>query len=88
MNDLAYLLIFNDINIIEGMELVSRVLENEPDNGNFLHTYGLGLYKQGKLKESQEVLNKAWYLRPYYDHDHYQLLQEVEQALARENNDR
>jgi len=84
MNAFAYFLIFNDINIDEGIELISDVLKNIPDNGNYLHTYGLGLYKQGKLEEAYEVLNKAWVLIPYYDHDHFLCLKEVEQALARE----
>ncbi|MCK5467578.1 MAG: tetratricopeptide repeat protein, partial [Cyclobacteriaceae bacterium] len=85
MNDLAYLLISNDINIDEGIELIIRVLENKPDHGNYLHTYGLGLYKQGKLKESQEALNKAWDLIPYYNHDHFLHIQEVEKAVASQN---
>ena len=85
MNDLAYFLISNDINIEEGIELIIRVLENKPDNGNYLHTYGLGLYKQGKLKEAQEGLNKGWDLIPYYDHDHFLHIQEVEKAVASQN---
>ena len=85
INDLAYFLISNDINIDEGFELISRVLENILDDGNYLHTYGLGLYKQGKLKEAQEALNTAWDLIPYYDHDHFIHLQEVEKAVASQN---
>ena len=86
MNDLAYLLITNDINIAEGIELINSVLENELDNGDYLHTFGLGLYKQGKIKEAQEVLIKAWDLIPYYDHDHFLHIKEVEKALASQSN--
>ena len=85
MNDLAYLLITNDINIAEGIELINSVLENELDNGDYLHTFGLGLYKQEKIKEAQEVLIKAWDLIPYYDHDHFLHIKEVEKALAKQN---
>ena len=85
MNDFAYFLISNDINIEEGFELISRVLENIPNNGYYLHTYGLGLYKLGKLKEAQEALNTAWALIPYYDHDHFTHIKEVEQALVLQN---
>ncbi|MDX2432412.1 MAG: tetratricopeptide repeat protein, partial [Bacteroides sp.] len=82
-NSLAYLLISNDINIDEGMELIKSVLETDPDNGNYLHTYGMALYKQGELIEAQEVLKNAWDLIPYYDHVIFLHIQEVEQALAR-----
>ena len=85
MNNLALFLIKHDINVNEGMELITRALELEPDNWNFLYTHGLGLYQQGKLNETQVVLDKSWEIRPYYNHDHYLLIQEVEQALARQN---
>lgn len=81
-NDLAYLLIVNEINISEGMERISRVLENSPGNGRYLHTYGMGLYKQGKLKEAQEILDTAWEIIPYYDHEHFLHIREVGKALA------
>jgi tetratricopeptide (TPR) repeat protein len=84
-NDFAYFLISNDINIEEGIELISRVLESKPNNGNYLHTYGLGLYKQGKLDEAHEALKKAWDLISFYDHDHFTHIQEVEYALASQN---
>ena len=85
LNDFAYFLISNDIDIDGGNELILRVLDNIPENGNYLYTYGLGLYKQGKLKEAREALNKAWDLIPYYDHDHFHYIQEVEKALAHQN---
>ena len=85
MNDLAYFLIYRDINADEGMELINRALEIEPDNYYFSHTRGLGLYKQGKLEEALELLKKSWEARPIYYHEHYLLIQEVEQALANQN---
>ena len=85
MNDFAYFLISNDVNIDEGIELINRVLDTITENGNYLYTYGLGLYKQGKLEEAQEALNKAWDLIPYYDHDHFLHMQAVEKALASQN---
>jgi len=86
MNDLAYLLINKDINVYEGVELIGHVLEVTPDNWNFLYTYGLGLYKQGKLEESLEVLNKSWESRPYYDHEHFLYIQEVKEAITNQKN--
>jgi tetratricopeptide (TPR) repeat protein len=82
---IAYVLIDNEIDIIEGIELINQALKINPDNWNFLFTKGLGCFKQGKLKEAQEILTKAWDLRPRYNHEHYLLRQEVEQALAGQN---
>jgi len=85
MNHLALFIIKHDINVNEGMELIARALEIIPDNWNFLYSHGLGLYKQGKLREAQEVLGRAWEIRPSYNHDHYLLVQEVDQSLAGRN---
>jgi len=85
MNHLALFLIKHDIDVNEGMELIARALEILPDNWNFLYTHGLGLYKQGKLTEAKEVLDRSWEIRHYYNHDHYLLIQEIEQALASRN---
>ena len=85
MNALAYLLINHDINVYEGMELINRALEMEPDNYSFIVTKGWGLHKQGKHSEALEHLKKAWDLIPFYDHESYLHIQEVEQALANQN---
>ncbi|MCX6226237.1 MAG: hypothetical protein NTV01_16055 [Bacteroidia bacterium] len=62
-NDLAYFLIDNNRNIIEGMELVNKALESSPDSYIFLETKGWGLFKQGKIREAYEILQKSWALR-------------------------
>jgi len=85
MNNLAYLLIENDINIEEGLELVNHALVLRPENYDYLHTKGWGLYKSGMHEESLELLEKAWDLRPFYYHEHFLLIQEVKQALASQN---
>ncbi len=85
MNGIALFLIKHDTNVNEGMELITRALEIEPDNWKFLYTYGFGLYKLGELKEAQKVLDRSWEIRLSYNHDHYLLLQEVEQAITRQN---
>jgi tetratricopeptide (TPR) repeat protein len=85
MNGLAYFLIEHEINVNEGMELITRALEIEPENLSFLYTKGFAYHKQGKVKEAQEILKKTWDLRPRYNHEHYLLLQEAEQALASQN---
>ena len=82
MNNLAYILIDNDINIKEGLELAEKALETEPDNYLFLDTKGWGLYKQGKYEEALENLERSWELKPIYDHDVYLHLEAARKAVA------
>ncbi len=63
MNNLAYFLIDKDRNINEGMKLVYTVLKSKPDDYNYLHTLGWGLYKQGNYEEALKILQKSWDLR-------------------------
>ena len=86
MNDLAWFLINNDINVDEGLKLVQEALEDNPDDWNYLDTKGWGYYKQGRYEEALKVLKDAWELRPIYDHEGYQHIQKCEQALADQNN--
>jgi tetratricopeptide (TPR) repeat protein len=89
MNFLAYLLIDNEINISEGLNLVSQALKIEPDNFNFLHTKGWGLYKQGKYRESLVTLQKSWDLRrryAEYDYTSFLHLEAARKAVAGQKN--
>ena len=49
-NNLARLLIENNINIAEGLELVNQALALRPDNYAYQHTKAWGLYKQGEYE--------------------------------------
>jgi tetratricopeptide (TPR) repeat protein len=85
LNNLAYFLINKDRNINEGIDLVDKALELSPDNYSYLHTKGWGLYKQGKYKESLEILQKSWDLRrklAVYDHTAFLHLEEVKKAVV------
>lgn len=82
MNGLARVLIQNDTNLAEGMELAEKAVKLEPDYYGILHTYGLGLYKQGHFKKALEVLNKAWEVRGPYDLDLKREIEAVEKALT------
>jgi len=84
INDLAYFLIDRDQNINEGMNINNAVLKLNPDNPDFLHTKGWGLYKQGKSIEALEILQKSWDLKPAYDYDHglFLHLGEVKKAVS------
>ena len=87
INDLAWFLIDNDIRVDEGVDLIEKALELEPDNWYYLDTKGWGLYKQGKIEEALKLLQDAWDIRPVYDHEGYQHIQDVEKARASQNID-
>jgi tetratricopeptide (TPR) repeat protein len=76
------LLINYDRDISEGVELISQAVEENPDNPDFLFTFGLGLYKSGKYREALEFLEKSWELIPYYDHEHFLVLEAAKNAVA------
>jgi tetratricopeptide (TPR) repeat protein len=85
INNLAYVLIDNDRNINEGLNLVNKVLEKNPDNYSYLDTKGYGLYKQGKYQEALEILQKSWDLRmqqAVYSHPAYLHLEAAKKAIA------
>ena len=82
INSYANLLISGDIDPGKGIELIIPLLEDHPDNYEYLYTYGSGLYKTGNYVEAREVLQRAWDLRPSYLHKHHQLLEEVGEALG------
>jgi len=85
-NNLAYFLIDKEINISEGLQLVDKVLESEPENYLYLDTKGWGLYKQGNYQEALEVLERSWKLKPVYDHDVYLHLEAAKKAAGSQKN--
>jgi tetratricopeptide (TPR) repeat protein len=85
MNDVAYFLIDKDRNLKEGMELVNKALELNPEDYNYMHTKGWGLYKQGKYKEALEILQNSWDLRrqkAIYNHEAFLHLKAAKKAVA------
>jgi tetratricopeptide (TPR) repeat protein len=85
LNYIAYFLIDRDRNITEGMNLVDKVLELNPDNYQYLRTKGWGLYKQGKYKEALSILQRSWDLRinnTIYSYKAFLELEEVKKAVA------
>jgi tetratricopeptide (TPR) repeat protein len=85
LNDLAYFLIYTGRNLTEGMELANKALELSPDNYDFLHTKGWGLYKQGKYKEALDTLQRSWELRrrnAVYNHEAFLHLEAAKKAVA------
>jgi len=86
INDPAWFLIDNDINVDEGVDLIQKALEIRPENWYYLDTRGWGLYKQGRYAEALKVLTDAWDLRPTFNQEGYERIEEVKKALASQNN--
>ena len=81
INNLAYILIYNEIDIEEGLELADKAISIDPDNYLFLYTKGWGLYKQGKYEEALEYLEKSWELNPIYNHEVFLHLEAARKAV-------
>jgi tetratricopeptide (TPR) repeat protein len=79
---LASFLVENDRNINEGLELVEKAIESEPNNYLYLDCKGWGLYKQEKYQDALEVLQKSWYLKPLFYPDIYFHLEAAKKAVA------
>jgi len=86
MNYLAWCLIEKELNINEGLDLINKALELNPDDHYSLDTKGWGLYKQGKYKEALIVLGKSWNLRPFYNHEVFLHLEAAKKAVAGQKN--
>jgi tetratricopeptide (TPR) repeat protein len=70
-NELAWLLIDKDLNIAEGLKIIDKGLELNPNDYYSLDTKDCGLYKKGKYEEGLELIERAWNLKPVYDHEVY-----------------
>ncbi len=85
MNGLAAFLIDNEREITEGLELVEKALELNPDHYEYLDTKGWGLYKQGKYQKAYDILQKSWDLRmqkAVYSHGAFLHLEAAKKAVA------
>jgi tetratricopeptide (TPR) repeat protein len=85
MGQLAYFLIKYDINLDEGIGLVQKGLEIDPDRSYLLASKGLVYYKQGKYDEALELYRRVEEKLNGFNYNLYQLIQEAEQALANKN---
>lgn len=79
--EFALFLIENDINLEEGLKLITPVVSEHPMNAAYLYTYGLVLYKMGKYQLAYEELTNSWNNNPYYDHKVFRLMNEIEDIL-------
>ncbi len=83
---LARLLIESEISIEEGLALAEIGLNLFPDDWELVRWKGLALHKLGKHKEALAILNHADEISIGYDRLLKDYIQEVEQALASQNN--
>lgn len=85
LNKLGYFLIDKELNVNEGLMFADSAIKSEPENFNYLHTKGWGLYKQGKFREASGILQKSWDLRmnySVYNHTAFVHLEESQKAAA------
>jgi tetratricopeptide (TPR) repeat protein len=85
IKNLSYFLVDRERGIDEGLALSDKVLKLKPDDFEFLHIKGWGLYKQGRKQQALELLQKSWDLRKrysVYDHTPYLHLEEVKKYIT------
>jgi len=85
LNNLGFFLIDENRDVVDGLRIIDKAQVLSRDNFLLLESKGWGLYKQGKLQEAQEFLQKSWELRVQntrYDHAAYLHLEEVKKAVA------
>jgi AraC-like DNA-binding protein/tetratricopeptide (TPR) repeat protein len=82
INNLAYFLIDNELNVHEGLQLVNKSLALSPDDYLSLDCKGWGEYKMGRYDEALELLEKSWNLKPVYNHRIYLHLEEVKKKVS------
>jgi tetratricopeptide (TPR) repeat protein len=81
LNEAARFLLSNDLDVAEGYKLITRALELDPGNNDYLFTQGLALMKMGAYERAREILIQSWDQRSYYEHEHYLQLRKVEEIL-------
>lgn len=59
LNNLAYLLAENDLELEKAVEYAERVYQQMPDNPNFLDTYAYVLYKNGNFEKAEQIIQAA-----------------------------
>jgi tetratricopeptide (TPR) repeat protein/AraC-like DNA-binding protein len=86
LNSLAYFLVSTGRNISEGLVLVEKALQFNPDNYNSMHIKGYALFKLGKYKDALDLMQKGWDLRmkkSIYQHRAFLQLEEAKKAVAK-----
>ncbi|HDS06422.1 MAG TPA: tetratricopeptide repeat protein [Bacteroides sp.] len=82
MAALAWVLIRNALKINEGMELINKAIEADPENALFIHQQGYGHYLLGHHEEALQNLRRARELYQGYSYELENHIGLVEEALA------
>jgi len=85
--NLAIKLIEADINIEEGLELMTKLLERYPGEEILYYWKAKACYKLENYEESLSLVDKAIDINQVYFHDAIMLKKEIEQALARQKSE-
>jgi tetratricopeptide (TPR) repeat protein len=59
LNYLGYMLADRNIRLQESLDLITKALDKEPDNGAYLDSLGWVLFKLGRLPEAEEKMRRA-----------------------------
>ncbi|MDD5010768.1 MAG: tetratricopeptide repeat protein [Phycisphaerae bacterium] len=59
LNNLAYIIVDNDLAADKALEYAERAYKNAPGNANILDTYGYVLLKNGETKKAEEIMQMA-----------------------------
>jgi tetratricopeptide (TPR) repeat protein len=71
LNYLGYMLADRNMRLDEAYQLVKKALDVDPDNGAYLDSLGWVYYRQGKLTEAEDLLQRAIQHQPDPTvHDH------------------
>lgn len=89
LNNYAYYLAEKDLNLKEAEKMAERVTTLEPGNNTFLDTYAWVLYKRGKYRNAEKVMNQIFKSTDkddaeYYEHYGFILkkLRKCDEAIA------
>ena len=85
--EFAWFLIDKEIDVEEGLELADEIIADSPEYWPAIDAKGWALYKLGRHEEALELLKDSWDLKFAYSHTGYLHIQEVEKALAVQNNE-
>ena len=64
LNDLGYMLADRNTRLPEALQMITKAIEEEPNNGAYLDSLGWVYFRLGRLPEAEESLRKALQFTP------------------------
>ncbi|MCC6163096.1 MAG: tetratricopeptide repeat protein [Acidobacteria bacterium] len=59
LNYLGYMLVEDGVSFDEAVTMIRKALEADPDNGSYLDSLGWAYFKQGRIKDARQPLQRA-----------------------------